>query len=77
MKQKGALSEEEFQLLRNNILERISRVEGNIAKSPSPAADLNQNSKYDENNSKLCSNSNYNSSNSSDSSFCKDCGTRL
>ncbi len=76
LRQKGALSEEEFQLLKNNILKKISNTDGVISGSSYPVNELDQSSRRNDD-SRTCPNSECNSSNSSTSLFCKDCGARL
>lgn len=44
LKQKGALSKEEFQLLKNNILKKISSTDGVVARSSYPINEIDQSS---------------------------------
>lgn len=75
LKTKGALSEDEFQLLKSDILRKMSNSqlrthEGNYEKNP------NEN-KVIEGNNKICSNPKCKSNNPATSLYCKFCGTKL
>lgn len=74
LKQKGVLSDSEFQILKNDLLKKIS---GSNFSNPSIHSNSNSPANGINLNNKVCPNSSCGSKNTLESIFCKECGTKL